>query len=239
MGGAAGKSTQLLKQPTDSAASPIVPTAGRTPGALVKAGTRKVLLTLAGAAARGSSYRESRVRETQSVKITTRTINQYRYLLKKKPLGTGASSTVFLVEDKKTKEKFALKEMKRSTLRQIDAVIGKGSEIDAGLFTEVGTLVEVAILKKLRHPNLVRLHEVIDDPNSDRHFLVMEYVRCSRKRLLSPDESEGYARTRGRIGDVLAGLAFLHGNLMCHRDIKPENCLEAEDGTVKVSHATS
>ena len=35
---------------------------------------------------------------------------------------------------------------------------------------------EVAVLKRLRHPNLVRLQEVLDDPSDSRVYLVMELV---------------------------------------------------------------
>ncbi|GAX78710.1 hypothetical protein CEUSTIGMA_g6148.t1 [Chlamydomonas eustigma] len=35
---------------------------------------------------------------------------------------------------------------------------------------------EIAIMKKLVHPNVVRLVEVIDDPSSDNLLIVMEYV---------------------------------------------------------------
>jgi serine/threonine protein kinase len=35
---------------------------------------------------------------------------------------------------------------------------------------------EIAILKKLHHPNIVNLVEVIDDPSTDSLLLVMEYV---------------------------------------------------------------
>ena len=35
---------------------------------------------------------------------------------------------------------------------------------------------EIAILKKVHHPNIVNLVEVIDDPSTDSLLLVMEYV---------------------------------------------------------------
>ena len=35
---------------------------------------------------------------------------------------------------------------------------------------------EIAILKKLNHPNVVKLVEVLDDPNEDNLYLVFELV---------------------------------------------------------------
>ena len=37
-------------------------------------------------------------------------------------------------------------------------------------------LREVAIMKQLRHPNIVRLHEVIDDPTGNFFFIILDYV---------------------------------------------------------------
>jgi serine/threonine protein kinase len=35
---------------------------------------------------------------------------------------------------------------------------------------------EIAVMKKLDHPHVVRLHEVIDDPEACKMLMVMEYV---------------------------------------------------------------
>lgn len=35
---------------------------------------------------------------------------------------------------------------------------------------------EIAIMKKISHPNLVQLHEVIDDPDEGTMYLIMENV---------------------------------------------------------------
>lgn len=35
---------------------------------------------------------------------------------------------------------------------------------------------EIAIMRRLNHPHVVNLYEVINDPNEDRLFLVMEYM---------------------------------------------------------------
>lgn len=51
---------------------------------------------------------------------------------------------------------------------------------------------EIAILKKLHHPNIVNLVEVIDDPSTDSLLLVMEYVEGGtlQPRQLSPGHWE-------------------------------------------------
>lgn len=36
---------------------------------------------------------------------------------------------------------------------------------------------EVAIMKKIDHPHLVKLYEVIDDPDDDKIYMVMEYMQ--------------------------------------------------------------
>lgn len=35
---------------------------------------------------------------------------------------------------------------------------------------------EIAILKKMNHPNIVKLFEVIDNPEKNKIYLVMEYL---------------------------------------------------------------
>lgn len=36
---------------------------------------------------------------------------------------------------------------------------------------------EIAIMKKLNHPNVVNLIEVLDDPSVDSLYIIMEYVK--------------------------------------------------------------
>ncbi|GBF96243.1 calcium calmodulin-dependent kinase [Raphidocelis subcapitata] len=97
-----------------------------------------------------------------------------------------------------------------------------------GLATEEAVR-EIAILKKLSHPNIVNLVEVIDDPASDGLLLVMEYVEGGtlQPRAVGPGRwapmPEGLAWKYVR--QVLQGLDYLHANRVVHGDLKPANLL--------------
>lgn len=95
---------------------------------------------------------------------------------------------------------------------------------------------EIAILKKQAHPNVVRLVEVLDDPDADKFYMVFEYVQqgpvmdeIPTDRFLSEDNSWRYFR------DTVSGLEYLHYQKIIHRDIKPSNLLLSEEGRIKIA----
>ncbi|GAA6061621.1 hypothetical protein JCM10212_000963 [Sporobolomyces blumeae] len=97
---------------------------------------------------------------------------------------------------------------------------------------------EVAIMKRLDHPNIVRLKEVIDDAKSKKVFMVLEFMAGgqvvwqddNKQPTLTVDEA------RRTFRDVVLGLEYLHYQGIIHRDIKPANLLWTEDhSTVKIS----
>ncbi|KAK9479916.1 kinase-like domain-containing protein [Lipomyces japonicus] len=96
---------------------------------------------------------------------------------------------------------------------------------------------EIAILKKCNHPHIVKLREVLDDPNSKKIFLVLEYVELGEIKWQNDDGSPAmsidYARRMFR--DVVLGLEYLHYKRIIHRDIKPANLLMTKEGDVKIS----
>lgn len=52
---------------------------------------------------------------------------------------------------------------------------------------EQGEIQELSVLKKLSHPNVMRLVEVIDDLEEDNLFFIMEYVDGGAIAELEPD----------------------------------------------------
>ncbi|ODV60854.1 serine/threonine-protein kinase, partial [Ascoidea rubescens DSM 1968] len=91
---------------------------------------------------------------------------------------------------------------------------------------------EIAIMKKCDHKHVVKLNEVLDDINSRKIYLVLEYLENGEKKgrpMMSFKEARAVFR------DVLLGLEYLHYQGIIHRDIKPANLLLSKDNTVKIS----
>jgi len=88
-------------------------------------------------------------------------INQYKII---KTLGKGSYATVKLVQDATTDEYFAMKAMNKKDLTK--QKIGKSS--NAYMYVKE----ELKVLQKLEHPNIIYLHEIIDDPSKDYLYLI-------------------------------------------------------------------
>jgi serine/threonine protein kinase len=92
---------------------------------------------------------------------------------------------------------------------------------------------EVSIAAALHHESIVRVIEVVEEP--ERIFLVQEHLqggdlfKCLQEAGVL---SEFLARCL--VSDILAGVAYIHENGVVHRDIKPENCVFDGNGKVKI-----
>jgi len=83
---------------------------------------------------------------------------------------------------------------------------------------------EIAIMKLMDHPNVVKLYEVFED--YVHIYLVMEI--CSGGELLERIVEEDCFSERQAAGvmqQVMGGLHYMHRRCICHRDIKAENFL--------------
>ena len=151
-------------------------------------------------------------------------------------------------------ELVAVKIIQKSILKQMKTM-ERGPHNRMNVVTAYDSIErEIATMKRLRHPNLVRLYEVIDSMESDRLYMVLEYIslgeilshvsgtnkytRCRYRSRVKGLNSNGYFDEMSSacyFTDILHGLAYLHRNRVAHRDLKPENILLTESGVAKIS----
>ncbi|XP_075754723.1 calcium/calmodulin-dependent protein kinase kinase 2 isoform X2 [Pelodiscus sinensis] len=94
---------------------------------------------------------------------------------------------------------------------------------------------EIAILKKLDHPNVVKLVEVLDDPSEDHLYMVFELVKQGPVMEVPAIKPLTEDQARFYFHDLIKGIEYLHYQKIIHRDIKPSNLLVGEDGHIKIA----
>ena len=163
-------------------------------------------------------------------------VNQYVLM---HSLGRGTQGEVFLAIDTNTGHNRAVKVVARPKLL-FDGVgtMSVRTRVQASRKLEL-VQREVNIMKQCRHRNIIALYEVIDDPDHEELYLVMQYA--SKGALLKLDNSGHSSRVFDPATVALyarqlcAGLSYLHAHGILHRDIKPENILLGDDDTVFLS----
>ncbi|XVF08170.1 hypothetical protein REPUB_Repub06bG0203000 [Reevesia pubescens] len=83
---------------------------------------------------------------------------------------------------------------------------------------------EIFILKRINHPNIIRLHDIIEVPG--KIHIVLEYCKGGDLSMyITRHGSVREATAKHFMQQLAAGLQVLRDNNLIHRDLKPQNLL--------------
>ena len=144
-------------------------------------------------------------------------IGKYRIVRR---LGSGTTAKVELAQNTENNQYVAVKIIKKSAF-----------DVKPDLQRKIRR--EIALMRLLDHPHLMKLIEVLESPH--HMYIVLEYEEhgelfdylVSRQRL-SPEVAMKMFR------QIIYGIDYLHQHCICHRDLKPENILLDHSDRVKI-----
>jgi serine/threonine-protein kinase ULK/ATG1 len=158
-------------------------------------------------------------------------------------IGAGSFATVYLGVQKDTKQIVAVKsvELKKLSKKLKENLYG-----------------EIKILKSLRHPHIVALHDCVENPTHIN--LIMEYCELgdlslfikkreklsthpvthdmARKYPASPNAGLHEVVVRHFLKQIVSAIEFLRAENYLHRDIKPQNLLLLPSPLYRQSHSS-
>ena len=133
------------------------------------------------------------------------------YFYYKEPIGYGSFSMIYKGYKHNCNNPFAIKQITKI--------------IDMKHFNN-----EVELMKKLKHPNILKLYDVII--KNKKIFLILEY--CNNGDLSSYIKSSNNKFNYKYLKQIMNGLKYLYTNNILHRDIKPQNIL-IHNNNIKIS----
>jgi eukaryotic-like serine/threonine-protein kinase len=138
-----------------------------------------------------------------------------RYVLGRR-LGAGGMSTVFEANDTVLERPVAVK-LLAEHLADDESFVYRFRR-------------EALSAARLQHPNIVQVFDSGQDPNTHRHYIVMEYVHGpSAADMLRERKRLEIDETIRLVRDACHGLDYAHRAGVVHRDVKPGNLLFAEE----------
>ncbi|HEV7518823.1 MAG TPA: serine/threonine-protein kinase [Thermoanaerobaculia bacterium] len=88
----------------------------------------------------------------------------------------------------------------------------------------------------LSHPNIVTIHDVVEESEEGLAFIAMEYVRGTNlKMLLQRETPLDLVYVAGILEQIADGLDYAHSKGVVHRDVKPANIIITADNRAKIT----
>ncbi|XP_022869479.1 probable serine/threonine-protein kinase At1g54610 [Olea europaea var. sylvestris] len=95
---------------------------------------------------------------------------------------------------------------------------------------------EILLLRRLDHPNIIKLEGLVTSRTSSSLYLVFEYMEHDLTGLASlPGVKFTESQVKCYMQQLLSGLDYCHSNGVLHRDIKGSNLLIDNHGILKIA----
>lgn len=135
-------------------------------------------------------------------------------------VGQGGMSVVYLAMNEKANKQWAVKEVRKDGIKDFEVV-------------KQGLVAETDILKKLSHPNLPSIVDVID--TEDSFIIIMDYIQGnSLNKALDEYGAQPQDHVIAWAKQLCDVLGYLHTRTpaIIYRDMKPANIMLKPDGNV-------
>jgi calcium-dependent protein kinase len=153
---------------------------------------------------------ENKIPVMQETLVTQKFGDPDKYYKKIKDLGSGSYGAVYLAKNVIMDNIVAIKTIEKTEDNMVDDLEIKN---------------EINILKKLSHPNIVKVYEFFD--TILYYYIVTEY--CKKGELFSYIKNRYSERQLAVLFyQVFSGLCYLHEKKIIHRDLKLENIMVSD-----------
>ena len=153
---------------------------------------------------------ENKIPVMQETLVTQKFGDPDKYYKKIKDLGSGSYGAVYLAKNVVMDNIVAIKSIEKTEDNMVDDLEIKN---------------EINILKKLSHPNIVKVYEFFD--TILYYYIVTEY--CKKGELFSYIKNRYSERQLAVLFyQVFSGLCYLHEKKIIHRDLKLENIMVSD-----------
>ena len=130
----------------------------------------------------------------------------------------------------KNKKVYAMKILEKNLLKK------RGGQTQGKTDSDLDDMIQdMKFLTEMKHINVIRLHEIINDPDSKKVYLVMDYLQGGNLAELLEEADDGLPleKVRGYFRGLLSAIHYCHEvKKIAHRDIKPENIMLDKYGQV-------